>query len=327
MRISLRAKGNERLFRNRLLLWVDNRAMQASRSIFSLTLALFSAALDACASVPPLPAQAVVLNQRGAEALAAGDLETAEARLSVALEFSPTFTEAWLNRGYVAFMRGELAQARKHFVKARELNSDLPTPHHALGLLAESRGHGPEAEAHYRQALNVDPAFVPARSNLARLFFQRASYELAREHFLRLSEVAPDAVEGYLGLVESLLKLSREHDADDVLFRARVRFGDTPELMLLVGRQLLRREAYSEGEALLAPLTHDEDRSRAAAAWSWIGICRLGLHDTPGARMAAAQSLSLDRMNAVALFVQRTAAPERASEAARTPSRQARARR
>jgi Flp pilus assembly protein TadD len=278
--------------------------------------------LVGCTSVPPLPPQAVTLNQRGAEALAAGDLETAEASLSVALEFSPKFTEAWVNRGYVALLRHDFVGARKYFIQSRDLNADLAAPHHALGLLAQARGIVSEAEAHYRQALKVDPGFVPARSNLARLLFQRAAYALALEQFRRLSEVSPDALDGHLGLVESLLKLAREDDADDALVRARTRFGDTPELLLLVGRQLLRREAYVEAEAVLAPLTKDEDSSRAAAAWSWIGVGRLGRYALGEARTAAAEALLLDRHNAVARFVQREAvsAPPTATEGVQLPS-------
>jgi tetratricopeptide (TPR) repeat protein len=298
----------------------------AKSSFFFGSCALF---FVGCASVPPLPPQAVTLNQRGAEALAAGDLETAEASLSVALEFSPKFTEAWINRGYVSLLRHDFAGARKYFVQSRDLNADLPAPHHALGLLAQARGIPSEAEAHYRQALKVDPGFVPARSNLARLLFQRAAYALALEQFRRLSEVSPDALDGHLGIVESLLKLAREDDADDVLVRARARFGDSPELLLLVGRQLLRREAYVDAEAVLAPLTKDEDPGRAAAAWSWIGVCRLGRLAPDDARSAAAEALALDRDNAVARFVQREAAsaPPNVSEGARTPSLQARAQR
>ena len=66
-----------------------------------------------CASVPPLPPRAAELNRDGAAALAAGDLATAEARLAVALEYSPRFTEAWVNLGYVELRRGNLEKARK----------------------------------------------------------------------------------------------------------------------------------------------------------------------------------------------------------------------
>lgn len=253
-----------------------------------------------CSTVPPLPPKALELNQTGAAALAAGDLSTAEARLSVALEYSPRFTEAWVNLGYVELRRGNLERARKNFIKARDLNPDLPAPHHALGLLADKRGIGNEAEGHYRQALKVDPAFVPSRANLARRLFQRGAFEQSREQYLRLSQVEPDAIAGYLGLSECLLRLDRETEADDVIARGRARFGDRPELLMLVARQLLRRDAFTEAEELLAGLTDDDDRFRAAAAWSWIGVARLARNDRDGAQTAAREALTLDKDNEVA---------------------------
>lgn len=259
----------------------------------------------ACTSVPPLPPKAVELNQAGAAALAAGDLATAEARFQVALEYSPRFTEAWVNLGLVELRREDLAAARKHFVKARDLNPDLPAPHHALGLLADKRGLGKEAEAHYRQALKVDPGFVPARFNLARRLFERGAFDDAREQFLRLTQVAPAALEGYLGLAECSMRLERDEAADDVIGRARVRFGDVPQLRMLVARQLLRREAFVEAEATLAPLTDDADRGRAAAAWAWIGVSRMARKDRAGAHAAAREALAIDRDDPVAARVLR----------------------
>jgi tetratricopeptide (TPR) repeat protein len=258
-----------------------------------------------CSSVPPLPPKAVQLNQSGAAALVAGDLATAEARLSVALEYSPRFTEAWVNLGYVALRRGELAQARKHFVKARELNPDLPAPHHALGVLAEQRDLGKEAEAHYRQALKVDPGFLPSRSNLARRLFGRGAFDDAREQFLRSTQIEPGELSGYLGLAECLFRLDRDSEADDVIGRARSRFGDVPPVLMLVARQLLRREAYTEAEEILAPLTDDAGSPRSAEAWSWIGVARLARKDRTGARAAAREALAIDKGNRVAAEIVR----------------------
>lgn len=257
------------------------------------------AALAGCASVPPLPRKALELNRDGASALAAGDLATAEARLAVALEYSPRFTEAWVNLGYVALERGDLEHARKDFVKARELNPDVAAPHHALGVLAERLERGPEAERHYRAALKVDPAFAASRANLARRLFARGVFDEAREQFLRLTQVQPDVLDGYLGLAECFLRLEREGDADDVLGRARARFGDGPELRLLLARQLLRRDAFVEAEDVLAPLTEDASASRAASAWAWIAVARRSRGD--GAASAAArEALALDPTNEVA---------------------------
>lgn len=269
----------------------------------SLLLALVLTVSAGCASVPPLPAKALELNRAGAAALAVGDVGTAEARLALALEYSPRFTEAWVNLGYVALRRGRLAEARKHFVRARELNPDLPAPHHALGVLDDQRELGKEAEAHYRLALRVDPGFLPARANLARRLFARGALDEAREQYLRLTQVEPDAIEGYLGLAECLFRLDREAEADDAIGRARRRFGDTAELRLLVGRQFMRRGAFAAAEETLAPLTDDADDSRRAAAWAWIAVARVEQRDAESALRAAAEAERLRPGDPVAAMV------------------------
>jgi tetratricopeptide (TPR) repeat protein len=255
-----------------------------------------------CAGTVPLPKKALALNAAGAEALAQGELSTAEARLSVALEYSPRFVEAWVNLGYVELRRGNFEQARRDFVKARTLNKDIPAPHHALGLLADEEGLGEEAERCYRRALEVDPGFAPARANLARRLFARGQYENAREQFQRLREVAPDAVDGWAGEAESLRALGREAEAERVVERGRQRVGDAPALLLLLGREQLGRGEWDEAEALLARVVGDRDRQRAARAWAWIAIARVGRGDADGARAAAGAALSLDRDDRVAQY-------------------------
>jgi tetratricopeptide (TPR) repeat protein len=274
-------------------------------------------AIAGCASAVPLPRKALELNSAGALALAQGDLATAEARFSVALEYSPRFVEAWVNLGYVELRRGNFEQARRDFARARELNPDIPAPHHALGVLADEERKGPEAEAHYRAALKVDPGFAPARANLARLLYARGQYENAREQFQRLVEVAPHAVEGWAGEAEALLQLDREAEAEAVVTRARSRVGDAPALRILVARQRLALGEWDDAEATLAPLVGDADRSRACAAWAWMAVARVGKHDLTGARQAARAALAIDRTDSVALYAMRL------TEAAETPSPQA----
>jgi Tfp pilus assembly protein PilF len=256
-----------------------------------------------CSSTAPLPPKAAELNHAGADALALGDLATAEARFALAIEYSPRFVEAWVNLGLVELKRGNLDLAKKHFVKARDLNPDLPAPHHALGLLADERDLGPDAEANYRMAIKVDPGFPAARANLGRRLYKRGAFDDAREQFLRLTEIDPGDVVGWTGLVECLVRLGREGEADDALARARERLGDVPEVVLLVARQLLRRSAYAEAEEILAPLTGDADHARAGVAWAWIAVARAGRSECPSARTAAREALLVDRADPVAALV------------------------
>jgi Flp pilus assembly protein TadD len=265
-------------------------------------LVLLALSVVGCASTAPLPPKAIALNRDGATALAAGDLVTAEARLAVAVEYNPRFVEAWVNLGLVELRRGNFALARSHLTKARTLNPDLPAPHHALGLLAEREGRPREAEDHYRDALAVDPGFGAARANLGRKLFERGALEEAREQYLRLTEVCPEMVDGWVGLVEVLVRLRRFDDADGALGRAKARFVGHPAIELLDAERLLRLEAWSEAAGELEPLTHDADHARAAAAWAWLSVARLGAGDDRGARSAARASLTLDDAQPVARY-------------------------
>ncbi len=256
-----------------------------------------------CATPVPLPPKAIELNRLGAAALGVGDLPTAEARLGLAIEYSAKFTEAWVNLGLLELRRGNVKLARKHLSHARSLNPDLPAPHHALALLDEREARTKQAEAGYRAALAVDPGFAPARTNLGRLLYASGRYDDAREQFQRLTEVAPEVLDGWLGLSESLVRLGRERDSDQTTSRARRLFGDRPEIALLVARQMLRRGAFEEAAALLAPLTSQDDRRRSAAAWAWLGVARLGEGLTREAADAAEEALAVDPADPVARFV------------------------
>ena len=241
------------------------------------------ALVTGCAGTLPLPKKALALNAAGAEALGRGDLSAAEARLSVALEYSPRFVEAWVNLGYVELRRGNFEQARRDFVKARSINKDIP-------------------ERCYRRALEVDPGFGPARANLARRLFARGQYENAREQFQRLREVAPGVVDGWAGEAESLRALGRDVEAERVVVVAREQVGDAPALLLLVARARLARGDWDEAEALLARVVGDRDRERGGTAWAWIAVARVGRGDMQGAREAAAAALAIDRDDSVAKY-------------------------
>ncbi len=275
--------------------------------LLGLALPAVLSLLAGCASTAPLPPKAIELNRAGAAAMAAGDLETAEARIALALEYNPRFTEAWVNLGLIEEQRGNFERAHRDFVKARDLNPDLPAPHHALGLLAEREGEAVEAEKHYRAALKVDPGFAPARVNLGRMLFERGALEEAREHFLRLTQVAPEFPEGWTGLCETLLRLDREGDAGSVLAHAREAFGPVPAVVLLEARLLLRRGEFAQAEEQLEPLVHLADRQRASAALAWLAVAQLGQGNVEGAIRAAERATSLDPTDGVARYALRTA--------------------
>jgi Flp pilus assembly protein TadD len=273
-------------------------------------------AATGCSQATVLPRKAIALNDAGAVAFAAGHLEVAEARVALALEYNPRFVEAWVNLGLIDEARGNFELARQRFVKARDLNPDLPISHHALGQLDEREGHYPEAEHNYRAALKVDPGFAPSRMNLGRRLFERGAYDDAREQFLRLTQVAPAVPAGWTGLCESLMKVGREEEAEDVLVHVGPALEGDPNVVILRGRVLLLHKRYVEAVATLEPVTEAEDPPRASAAFAWMSLARLGMGDGERAQAEADRAVSLSPGDPLAQYAQRTVRKARADAAA-----------
>lgn len=254
-----------------------------------------------CSAGAPLPPQAAALNAAGVEALARGDLETADARLSVALEYSPRFVEALVNLGLVELERGNFARARLLLERARRYNPDVAQPHHALGVLAERERRPDEASKHYYEALRVDPGFAPARNNLARLLFRGGFVEEALVQYERLVEVAPAEPSAAAGLVETLARLGRYAEADTRLAAALARFPHAPLLVLLEARRVLRRGDGGAAIAALSPLAERHDEI-GAAALAWLATAELAGGRASAASRAARRALALDPESTVATY-------------------------
>jgi Flp pilus assembly protein TadD len=257
--------------------------------------------LAGCGGAAPLPPRAAELNRLGLVALESGDLATAEARFAVALEYHPRFVEALVNLGLTELARGNHAHARALFLRARRLNADLPHPHHALGVLADRQGKRADASGHYREALRVDPGFVPARANLARDYFDAGMLDDAREQFLRLAEVAPHDDRGAAGLAETLIKMGRRDEAAAVIASARKRLGDMPSLALLGARRALEEGDVVGAREALSRLSEARSAVSASAA-AWLAIADLAAGDADAAVLHAEQALAEDRHEPVATF-------------------------
>ncbi|MBK6691747.1 MAG: tetratricopeptide repeat protein [Myxococcales bacterium] len=280
------------------------RSLLAETLRWLVGVVVLAAGLPGCASHPPVPPAAIQLNEAGARALAGGEFEVAAARLALAIEYSPRFTEAWVNLGLLQLERGEREAARRTLRHARVLNPNLPAPHHALGLWAEAHDKLSEAEAHYRAALKVDPGFPPSRANLGRLLFKRAAWDEAREQFLRLTEVAPGESVGFVGLVESYLRQGRVGDGDAALDTALRHFPEAPEVLLLAARRQIRQGRYAEAERELARIAGEASTdAHRAVALSFLAVAQWARGDAATSTSTARAALIIDPNQDVARYV------------------------
>jgi tetratricopeptide (TPR) repeat protein len=254
-----------------------------------------------CHGSAPLPPRAAELNNAGIGALEQGDLETAEARFSLALEYNPRFVDALTNLGLVEIKRGNFRRARQLIARARRLNSDVAQPHHALGVLSEHEQRPDRAAEHYREALHVDPGFLPARANLARLLFDAALLDEAKKEFKQLVELNPNEATGYIGLSETLLRLGRVEEAAHLIREAHARFPESRELTILAARSQIRDHDYATAIATLRPLTEARD-AVGVDALSWTATAELARGRAQRAARAAERALELDPDQSVAAF-------------------------
>ncbi|MEI9953410.1 MAG: tetratricopeptide repeat protein [Pseudomonadota bacterium] len=255
----------------------------------------------ACAGTAPLPPKALALNEAGVAALAAGDLETADARFSLALEYNPKFVDALTNQGLVELQRGNFERARQLLSRARRLNPDVAQPHHALGVLAERERRPDLASRDYAEALRVDPGFAPSRANLAHLLYDGGLYEDALLQFKRLVEVAPDMISAHVGLAATLLHLERVTEASEVTDGALAAAPDDPELSILAARLEIRRGELDAAIARLTPLTHTRT-DLAVHALSWLAAAELARDRPEQAVGAAERAIALAPDDALASY-------------------------
>jgi Flp pilus assembly protein TadD len=263
-----------------------------------LTLAIFCLA---CAGTAPLPPKALALNDAGVAALAAGDLETADARFNLALEYNPKFVDALTNQGLVELQRGNFERARQLLTRARRLNPDVAQPHHALGVLGERERRPDLASPNYYEALRVDPGFAPARANLAHLLYDGGLYEEALLQFRRLVEVEPDAIAAQVGLAATLLHLQRVDEARAVIDSALERAPDDPELAILAARLEIRDGAFDAAIARLTPLTNARSEL-AVHALAWLAAAELARGQPRAAVSAAERAIALAPADALASY-------------------------
>ncbi len=142
-----------------------------------------------------------------------------------------------------------------------------------LAVVLEHQNLPDEAAAKYRECLALDPRYLMARSNLARLLLLKGAVTEAAAEFSKALEVAPADVKSLIGLGESLRRMGRLPDALGTLERAVRTDPGSPAAWasyggaLLQGGRLPDAEAAFRREAELTP--------RSADAWARLGFSLL----------------------------------------------------
>jgi predicted CXXCH cytochrome family protein len=192
-------------------------------------------------------------------------------------------------------LQSALVSATKELVAAEMVDADRPEAHLNLGLLDLRRRQIPEAEAEYRTALRLDPAFVPALVNLADLDRARGMDEEGAELLKKAMAIEPGNADVRYALG---LYLVRKHDypgALDLFRRAHELMPDNARYAYVYAIALNSSGAAGQALALLeeARQRHPADRDVLAAL---VSIAR-GNGDVAAALRHARELLTLDPSN------------------------------
>lgn len=130
--------------------------------------------------------------QKGLDAHAANDWDEAIQYYETVLVADPTFASAAFNLGVAHKSRGNLAAARAAFKQAGAIDPDMAKAHYMVAVVAREQGErGPAIDA-AKRALASDPSDQTTHYLLGLLYRESMRYDLARYHFKRAADLAPD---------------------------------------------------------------------------------------------------------------------------------------
>lgn len=197
----------------------DHAYTRLLRKMLRLLVAAVALCL-ACAHAPPVHPRAVENNTLCAQYVVQGDLVKAETYCDLALEFSPEYAEAWSNKGFIAFKRNKIDEAKRDLIKALHFNQELAQAYNVLGYIYLKEGAFGRAHDNFARALKVNPDMTEARYNLALAYTGLKQRAEAKKELRTLIAVAPNLADPHNTLGVVLAQEGNREEAVNELLQA-----------------------------------------------------------------------------------------------------------
>jgi len=146
-----------------------------------------------------------------------------------------------------------LAEALTGHKKAMEHSLDFAFAGHNLGNLQASLGQTEEAERYYRQSLEIDDLFYPAKMNLAILCSQQGRNEEAEALLREVVEAYPEVYDAAYSLGLLLVETGQQHEAAKLIEQAAQGMPEASRVHYNLG---LLQQSLGEDLAAEARLLH-----------------------------------------------------------------------
>lgn len=115
-------------------------------------------------------------------------------------EDEPAGAEPLFEEAEQAEAAGDLALAARLYARCAKANPDDPTVQFNLANVLRQQDRLPEAELHYRLAIDLDPGFAEAWYNLAYIVGERGRADLAEDYLARALAADPDFADAIYNL-------------------------------------------------------------------------------------------------------------------------------
>ncbi len=157
-----------------------------------------------------------------------------------AAEENPDYAEAWAWQAEALFQIGaEMALVEKYYEKALALNPNAAGIQAMVGLYWERNRNYPQAEAHYLQAIALEPQNPAWRLALAGVVARR-DLPAALEHYRAATQLAPDDISTWMAMATFSVEYEAflEDAGLDAALRAYALEPENFEVLALLGRVL-----------------------------------------------------------------------------------------
>lgn len=160
-----------------------------------------------------------------------------------------------------AFHANRMDAAGRHVRDAMIDDPEDPRPRHLAGVMALVAGRLAEAQARFREAIDMSTASADAAASwvgLGRSYLPQGSLEDARNCFQRAVSLSPGLGPAHSGLAAVSCDLGGYVRAEEEA-RIALRYADDARTRLVLARALLFQTRIDEAEPLLEVLSRDRD--------------------------------------------------------------------
>ena len=195
--------------------------------------------------------------------LALNRVGDAEAVLTAALKKNKLDVDALIQRSRIYLMSQKYAQAQTDLNQILHYRNDSAEAHYLLSKVQQGKGDSAVQQAELNQTLKLDPTYLDARIDLARLLIANHGANLA----LQLLDQAPDNQKNAVRVLAqrnwALLALGQTADAGKGV-KALLASGKVPDALLQNAILKLDQKDYAGARASLAPvLSQNPNDTRA----------------------------------------------------------------